>query len=73
MKLTWLSHASWMIEINHHRVLLDPFFTAITTLPGIGPKTEEVLTGEHGLKFVRDIVASSESRLKAIFGGSWSA
>ena len=27
MKLTWLSHGSWMIEINHHRVLLDPFFT----------------------------------------------
>lgn len=27
MKLTWLSHASWMLEIGQHRVLLDPFFT----------------------------------------------
>lgn len=27
MKLTWLSHASWLIEVGEHRVLLDPFFT----------------------------------------------
>ena len=27
MKLTWLSHASWLIESADHRVLLDPFFT----------------------------------------------
>lgn len=27
MRLTWLSHASWLIEIGDHRVLLDPFFT----------------------------------------------
>ncbi|MEM6688600.1 MAG: metal-dependent hydrolase [Planctomycetota bacterium] len=26
-KLTWLSHASWLIETEEHRVLLDPFFT----------------------------------------------
>ena len=26
-KLTWLSHASWIIETGKHRVLLDPFFT----------------------------------------------
>ena len=26
-KITWLSHASWMIETQGHRVLLDPFFT----------------------------------------------
>ena len=26
-KITWLSHASWMIETAGHRVLLDPFFT----------------------------------------------
>lgn len=25
-KLTWLSHASWLIESGEHRVLLDPFF-----------------------------------------------
>ena len=51
----------------------EPFLAplSIGKLPGIGPKTEDVLTGEHGLKFVRDIVECSESRLKAIFGGSW--
>jgi len=27
MKLTWLSHASWLIEFGSLRVLLDPFFT----------------------------------------------
>ncbi|KAA5544379.1 metal-dependent hydrolase [Roseiconus nitratireducens] len=26
IKLTWLSHASWLIETNSHRILLDPFF-----------------------------------------------
>jgi L-ascorbate metabolism protein UlaG (beta-lactamase superfamily) len=26
-KLTWLSHATWLIETEQHRVLLDPFFT----------------------------------------------
>lgn len=24
--LTWLSHASWFIQLDQHRVLLDPFF-----------------------------------------------
>jgi L-ascorbate metabolism protein UlaG (beta-lactamase superfamily) len=26
-KLTWLSHASWLIESGDHRILLDPFLT----------------------------------------------
>lgn len=26
-KLTWLSHGSWLIEQDQHRVLLDPFLT----------------------------------------------
>ena len=43
----------------------------IGKLPGVGTKTEAVLTGEHGLKRVSDLLACSESRLKAIFGGSW--
>ncbi|HTO02588.1 MAG TPA: DNA polymerase IV [Opitutus sp.] len=44
---------------------------AIGKLPGVGPKTEAVLTGEHGLKQVRDILACSETRLQAIFGDGW--
>jgi DNA polymerase-4 len=43
----------------------------IGKLPGIGPKTEAVLTGEHGFKWVRDIVECSESKLKAVFGDGW--
>ena len=43
----------------------------IGKLPGIGEKTEAVLTGRHGLKLVRDILARSESELQAIFGGGW--
>lgn len=27
LALTWLSHASWLIETDSHRILLDPFFT----------------------------------------------
>ena len=26
-KLTWLSHASWLIETDSQKILLDPFFT----------------------------------------------
>jgi DNA polymerase-4 len=44
----------------------------IGKLPGIGPKTEAALVGAHGIKLVRDLVAKSESELKAIFGQGWS-
>jgi DNA polymerase-4 len=50
-------------------VFLAPL--SIGKLPGIGPKTEAVLTEEHGFKFVRDIVQCSESKLKAVFGEGW--
>ncbi|HWA85354.1 MAG TPA: DNA polymerase IV [Opitutus sp.] len=43
----------------------------IGKLPGVGEKTEAVLTGRHGLKFVRDILARTEDELKAIFGNGW--
>ena len=26
-KITWLSHASWLVETDSHRILIDPFFT----------------------------------------------
>lgn len=26
LKLTWLSHASWLIETQSHKIVLDPFF-----------------------------------------------
>jgi DNA polymerase-4 len=40
-------------------------------LPGIGAKTEAGLTGRHGLKLVRDLIARPGSELRAIFGEGW--
>lgn len=38
-KLTWLGHASWLIETGEHRILLDPFLNDSPTAPC---KAEEV-------------------------------
>ena len=43
----------------------------IGKLPGVGPKTEEVLVGRHGLKRIGDVLTRTESELKAIFGQGW--
>lgn len=43
----------------------------IGKLPGVGQKTEETLVKRHGIKLVRDLLAKSESELRAIFGNGW--
>jgi DNA polymerase-4 len=43
----------------------------IGKLPGIGPKTEAVLTGRHGIRFVRDVLERSDDDLRSIFGEGW--
>ncbi len=43
----------------------------IGRLPGIGAKTEKVLTERHGLRLISDITGASDSRLESIFGDSW--
>lgn len=43
----------------------------IGKLPGVGTKTEAVLTGTHGIKLIRDLFDRSERELQAIFGGGW--
>lgn len=43
----------------------------IGKLPGVGPKTEESLVGNHGLNLIGDVLTKSERELKAIFGGGW--
>ncbi|HUR58037.1 MAG TPA: DNA polymerase IV, partial [Opitutaceae bacterium] len=43
----------------------------IGKLPGIGPKTEEMLTGRHGIRLVRDVIEKSDRELEAIFGSGW--
>jgi DNA polymerase-4 len=44
---------------------------SIGKLPGIGGKTEAVLTERHGLRVVSDITSRSEDELKSIFGHGW--
>ncbi|MEY4005480.1 MAG: hypothetical protein RLZZ221_1576 [Verrucomicrobiota bacterium] len=44
---------------------------AVGRLPGIGAKTEAVLTGSHGLRLIGDIAAASEPVLRAAFGNGW--
>jgi DNA polymerase-4 len=43
----------------------------IGKLPGVGPKTEEMLVERHGLKLIGDILARTEPELRAIFGRGW--
>ncbi|MES2694084.1 MAG: DNA polymerase IV [Verrucomicrobiota bacterium] len=43
----------------------------IGKVPGIGPKTEEFLKGEHGILMIGDILVRSERDLETIFGHSW--
>ena len=43
---------------------------SIGRLPGVGAKTETALA-RHGIRFVRDVFAHTESELAAIFGDGW--
>ncbi|MEO7599215.1 MAG: DNA polymerase IV [Opitutus sp.] len=43
----------------------------IGKLPGVGPKTETSLVEDHGITFVRDLLARDERQLQSIFGDSW--
>jgi len=45
----------------------------IGRLPGVGPKTEEVLVHEHGIKTVSDLLARNDRELERIFGHGWEA
>lgn len=67
IKLTWLSHASWLIESGDARILLDPFFT---DNPAAKSKAEDfedithVLVSHGHFDHVAD-VASIAKRTKA--------
>ena len=43
----------------------------IGKLPGIGAKTEAVLTGTHGIHRIADVLSRGEEELRAIFGSGW--
>ncbi len=60
MKLTWLGHASWLIETGSHRILLDPFFTdnpaAQQTPDGLG-EIDHILVSHGHFDHVADVAA----------------
>ncbi|HUP88943.1 MAG TPA: DNA polymerase IV, partial [Longimicrobiales bacterium] len=43
----------------------------IGKLPGVGPKTEASLVENHGIKYVRDLLARDDFQLQSIFGDGW--
>ena len=42
-------------------------------LPGVGVKTEAVLSGTHGFRLIGDITAAPETLLRVAFGSGWRA
>ncbi|SMP70805.1 L-ascorbate metabolism protein UlaG, beta-lactamase superfamily [Neorhodopirellula lusitana] len=58
--LTWLSHASWLIEVDSHRILLDPFFTdnpAAQTTADSWDSISHVLVSHGHFDHVKDVEA----------------
>ncbi|MEM9364801.1 MAG: metal-dependent hydrolase [Planctomycetota bacterium] len=51
IKLTWLSHATWLIEVEDRRVVLDPFLTenpsATATVESLGEVTDVLISHGH--------------------------
>jgi DNA polymerase-4 len=58
-----------VVPAGGEAAFLEPL--PIGKLPGIGPKTEEFLTGKHGIRRVGDVLSRSEKELKMIFGHGW--
>jgi len=56
-KVTWLGHASWLIETDRHRILLDPFLTenpSATTKPEDFQNVSHVLVSHGHFDHVAD-------------------
>ena len=51
MKLTWLSHSTWLIETGEHRILVDPFLSENPTAPvkpdALDPISHILITHGH--------------------------
>lgn len=51
MKFTWLSHATWLIETDDRRIVLDPFLTdnptATATVDSLGTVTDVLISHGH--------------------------
>lgn len=72
-KLTWLGHATWLIETDQHRILLDPFFTdnpSATLKPEDLTNITHVLISHGHFDHVADaadIIKANDASLIAIF------
>jgi L-ascorbate metabolism protein UlaG (beta-lactamase superfamily) len=72
-KLTWLGHATWLIESGNHRILLDPFFTenpSATIKPEDLSDISYVLISHGHFDHVADaaaVVKANDATLVAIF------
>lgn len=73
IKLTWLSHASWLIESGQNRILLDPFLTdnpAATLKPRDVGKISHILISHGHYDHVADaaeIAKQTGATIVAIF------
>ena len=73
IKITWLGHASWLIETTEHRILLDPFLTdnpAATASPADFQDVNHVLISHGHFDHISDaaeITNASDATLIANF------
>ena len=73
LKLTWLSHASWLIETDENRILLDPFFSdnpAAKSSADDHRDISHILVSHGHFDHVADVVAIAnrdDSTVVAIF------
>lgn len=72
-KLTWLSHATWLVETGSHRILIDPFFTdnpAATHQASDFDSIDHILI-THGhfdhVADVAEIAKANDSKIVAMF------
>ncbi len=72
-KLTWLGHATWLVEADGHRIVLDPFFTdnpSATVKPEELSGISHVLISHGHFDHVADAAAvtkANDASLIAIF------
>lgn len=57
IELTWLGHASWLIQYNQHRILLDPFLNDSPTAPykAVDAKADSILVSHGHFDHVADV------------------
>lgn len=72
VKLTWLGHATWLVESDQHRLIVDPFLTEnpIATMPADAVDVQFVLLTHGHFDHVAD-AASIAARCNATLVASY--